>query len=539
VTQQDQPVPRSGHPRSGRPWTPEEWQRIDAIFQEAITLAASERPAFLDRVCSSPDDRRKLESLLELHERGTDFLEPGVGRIAAEVLGSQEYALAAGDRLGPYSVVRALDRGGMGVVYLGHDTRLDRPVAIKLLPPAFAGDLRQRERLRREARAAASVSHAGVAHVYALEEDEHGAAFIVSEFVDGHTLRAEIARGPLPPPRAVHTAIQVARAGGAAHARQIVHRDLKPENVMRSSGGQIKVLDFGLALLLSPRGGDALTRLTVAGTLLGTLGYMSPEQLAGDEATPASDVFALGLLLHELVTGAHAFAGPHPASHLARIVDHEPNRLPPEVNAAMPGLADVVHRCLEKSPSRRYGSMDELATALEALGGRTAIAARRSGSGAVVARESGEVPTGSGEATDLWWWQVHQVVVSVFYGLALVPVWLVRSAFASGGLHAALFVLAVAATAIATSVRLHLVFTSRVRLRLLARARQRNRLLVRASDGLMSLSLLAAGGVALLAGRPEIAALLAALAACATIAFLVIEPATESAAFSDDDGAPA
>lgn len=531
MTDQDESVQRDGTDlKHEGHWAPGEWERINGLLQEAIALPADERPSFLDRVCASAGERQKLERLLELHERGADFLESGVGPIAAELFGQEAYGLAPGDQFGPYRVVRPLDRGGMGVVYLGHDTRLDRPVAIKLLPPEYAGDLRHRERLRREAQAAASVSHPGVAHVYAFEEDAQGATFIVSEYVDGHTLRAEIAKGPLPPALAVRTAVQIARAVGAAHARRIVHRDLKPENVMRSDGGDIKVLDFGLALSLSAR-----TRLTVTGTLLGTLGYMSPEQLAGQEATRASDVFALGLVLHELAAGAHAFAGPHPASYLTRVVEHEPNALPPQVLAAVPGLDEVVRRCLEKPPERRYGSMDEVVVALERLDTPRPFVGIQAGSGSGPVGSS-ESPLG---ARGLRWWQIHQAVISVFYGLALVPLWFVRPAFASlerGGIHAGLFVLAVVAMAVATSVRLNLAFIARVQPWQLAPTRARTRPLVRASDWLMSLSLLAAGAVVFVAGRPELAALLAGLAVFTTVSFLVIEPGTESGVFSAGEG---
>ena len=179
---------------------PARWRRVSAVLQDAIALPPHERAAFLERACADADDRREVESLLRHHEADDPFLERGAGAIAAELLLSE--GLAPGQTLGAYVVVREIGRGGMGVVYLARDTRLDRDVAIKMLPPELRHNPRGRERLKQEARAAAAVPHAGIAHVYALEEDEHGTGYVVSEYVDGRTLREEIQDGPMPPDRA-------------------------------------------------------------------------------------------------------------------------------------------------------------------------------------------------------------------------------------------------------------------------------------------------------------------------------------------------
>ena len=343
---------------------PARWRRVSAVLQDAIALPPPERPAFLERACADPDDRREVESLLRHHEAGDSFLEQGAGPVAADLLLTE--GLAPGQTLGAYVVVREIGRGGMGVVYLARDTRLDRDVAIKMLPPELRHNPRGRERLRQEARAAAAVPHAGIAHVYALEEDEHGTGYVVSEYVDGRTLREELQEGALPPDRAVATALQIASAAAAAHARGVVHRDLKPENVIRARDGSVKVLDFGLARLTSSAE-SAGARLTLTGTLMGTPAYMSPEQLRGSEAGAATDIFALGLLLHEMLTGQHAFgvAGNAPMGAMARILEAEPNPLPVAVTAAWPGLPAVIGRCLMKDPSARYNTMQDVVDALQ------------------------------------------------------------------------------------------------------------------------------------------------------------------------------
>src|SRR5690606_10401336 len=203
----------------------------------------------------------------------------------------------------PYRIVRDIGRGGMGIVYLAEDTRLGRRVALKALPPDVAANPELRQRLRREARAAATISHPTIATVYALEEiDDH--LFIVSEYVDGETVRHALARGPMAPARALGVVIQTARALGAAHDAGVVHRDLKPENVLLTAAGDIKVVDFGIAHL---EGSDA-TRLTRAGAMLGTPAYMAPEQLLGHDVDGRADIYAFGVLLNELLTGRHPLA---------------------------------------------------------------------------------------------------------------------------------------------------------------------------------------------------------------------------------------
>ena len=198
--------------------------------------------------------------------------------------------MAAGTDIGPYRIVEEIGRGGMGVVYDAEDTRLRRTVALKALPAEYARDPVRRERLTREARAAAALTHPSIATIYALEEHD-GSLYLVSELVRGQTLRDELARGPLPPERLLPTLIELASGLAAAHAAGIVHRDFKPENIVRCLDGRVKILDFGLARLAANE-----TRLTQTGTALGTPGYMPPEQLAGQDVDARTDVFAFGVV---------------------------------------------------------------------------------------------------------------------------------------------------------------------------------------------------------------------------------------------------
>lgn len=504
---------------------PQRWRRVHALLQDAIALAPAERPAFLDRACESPEDRQEVESLLAHHRDDDGFLEGGPGPLAANLM-TDHYE--PGAQLGPYRIVRELGRGGMGVVYLGHDTRLDRDVAIKMLPAGAGADASRRARLRREARAAAAVTHPGVARIYAFEEDAEGAGFLVSEYVVGHTLREEIRRGPLPPAVAVETARQVAVAVAAAHDRGVVHRDLKPENVMRADDGTIKVLDFGLAHLAVSDLDETHARLTAAGTVLGTPAYMSPEQLRGTAAGPETDVFALGVVLYEMLTGEHPFDGDHTSATgiMVRILESAPRALPSSVVASVPGVAAVVGRCLSKEAAARFHSMRELAAALGAV---------EDGSGfpdsAVASGRTSAVPV----SRDTWWWQFHQVTMSVLYVAMIYPVWRLRGAPLPPWAHSPLLLGLIGAAAVATTVRMHWIFTARMHPELLHGARRRARTWIRIADAGMVILLLAAAGAALVRDTLWLAAIFATVAASAAAASLLIEPSTTEAAFGRDE----
>ena len=277
--------------------------------------------------------------------------------------------LTSGTRLGPYDILAPLGAGGMGEVYRARDPRLDREVAIKVLPAALARDPDALARFEREAMTVAKLSHPNILAVYEFGRDD-GTAFVVMELVPGETLRARLERGALPSRRAVAYALQIARGIAAAHARNIVHRDLKPENVMITLDDQVKVLDFGLAKSIDPAQSD-MTRGaglgTSVGTVLGTFGYMAPEQVRGLDVDHRSDIFAFGAVLYEMLSGERAFKGETAADTMTAILTKDPRDLDTTSLSISPGLDRIVRRCLEKTPDLRFQSANDLAFALDTL----------------------------------------------------------------------------------------------------------------------------------------------------------------------------
>ena len=280
--------------------------------------------------------------------------------------------LAAGTALGPYKILVSLGAGGMGEVYRASDTRLGRHVAIKVIPPELARDHERVKRFEREARAAGSLSHPNVCTLFDVGTHE-GAPYVVMELLEGESLRARLGGAPLPVRNAIDYAVQIARGLAAAHAKGIVHRDLKPENLFVTKDGRVKVLDFGLAKLTRPEALGATGERTVSilstesGAILGTAGYMAPEQVRGEAADARSDLFALGAILHELLTGKRAFAGASFVETGHAILNDEPAPLAALRPDVPPGLDAIVRRCLEKEPTQRFQSAADLAFALEAL----------------------------------------------------------------------------------------------------------------------------------------------------------------------------
>ena len=276
--------------------------------------------------------------------------------------------LSQGDRLGRYEIVDRLGAGGMGEVWRARDTELGREVAIKILPEEVAANPNRLERFRREARALASLSHPNLLTVYDIGVDA-GRPFSVAEMLDGRSLRKVLRRGPVPATSAVTWATEAARGLAAAHAKAIVHRDLKPDNVFLTRGGKVKILDFGLAKILEPDDFDmasdeTVSEATEAGTLLGTMGYMAPEQLRGEPVDTTTDVFALGCLLYEMLSGRRPFAGGSRAEQISSVLRDDPEPLPPRIPLT---LRSVVRRCLEKRSVGRYQNAGEVAAALEAI----------------------------------------------------------------------------------------------------------------------------------------------------------------------------
>jgi dipeptidyl aminopeptidase/acylaminoacyl peptidase len=283
--------------------------------------------------------------------------------------------LPAGTRLGPYEILSPIGAGGMGEVYRARDERLKRDVAIKVLPPSFSSDADRLRRFELEAQAAGGLSHPNITAVYDLGTHE-GAPYVVQELLEGETLRAELAGGRFSARKAIDYALQIAHGLSAAHDKGIVHRDLKPENVFVTKDGRVKILDFGLAKLTQMDAGSGpqtnlptATAGTEPGMVMGTLGYMSPEQIKGKPADPRSDIFSFGAILYEMLSGKRAFHADSAGETMAAILKEDPPDLSVTNQNISPGLERVVRHCIEKNPERRFHSAHDLAFDLEALSG--------------------------------------------------------------------------------------------------------------------------------------------------------------------------
>ena len=279
-------------------------------------------------------------------------------------------ALAPGTILGQYEIRSPLGAGGMGEVYRAHDTRLDREVAIKVLPESLTADPDRLRRFEQEARAVAALNHPNILAVYQMATHD-GVSYMVTELLEGETLRERLRRGQIPLRKAIDYAGQIAHGPAAAHDKGIVHRDLKPENLFITKDGRVKILDFGLAKLTQPKDSSEVEATVELGTepgmVMGTVGYMSPEQVRGKSADHRSDIFAFGMILYEMVTGKQTFRKPTSAETMTAILNEDPPSISQVTATAPPGLQRVVHRFLEKSPEQRFQSASDMAFALEAL----------------------------------------------------------------------------------------------------------------------------------------------------------------------------
>ena len=511
------------------PVAPEDWGRAKAVFDAALDRGLSERDAFLDEACAgSPWLRAEVASLLAAHERAGDFIEAPAFEAAAQLLVEDPGESLEGRTVGPYIVRHEIGRGGMGVVYLADDTRLSRRVALKALPPGTGREPGRRERLRQEARSTATLSHPGIATIYALEEiaDE---LYLVSEYVPGQTLRTLIQAGPLPLAQVVEIATQLAHALAVAHAHGVVHRDLKPENVVRTPAGVVKILDFGVARLES----SAAARLTQDGTMLGTPGYMAPEQIRGRDVDFRSDLFAFGLLVYEMASGSNPFEARTPAATIGRILETDIAPLSEVSRSGAPTLDQIVATCLRKDPAERYASTLELEADLERL--KKDFSTDRD-QGARDRRSAvAEGPRHSRALTPRWWWECHQLVVSTIYALMMYPTWRVRSWLEQP--FGMVFLFAVlACAAAATSLRLHLWFTARFCPSELPAQRARALPWTRWCDAGFVASLVVAA-IAIGKSHPEVATLLITVSIAIAVTSFMIEPTTTRAAFRERSGA--
>ncbi len=280
--------------------------------------------------------------------------------------------LHTGDRLGPFEILVLIGAGGMGEVYKAQDSRLGRDVAIKVLPIEFATDPDRLHRFEQEARAAGQLNHPNVLTVFDVGTHQ-GAPYIVTELLEGETLQVRMHLGGLPVRNTVDIAVQITRGLAAAHEKGIIHRDLKPANVFLTREGHVKILDFGIAKLASTRSSEesaetvALAETTEAGTMLGTVGYMSPEQLRGRSVDQRTDIFAFGCVLYEMLSGRRAFVGETTADTIAAVLGKDPVPLGGTSSGVPPALQGIVHQCLEKHPDDRFSSAHDLALALSTV----------------------------------------------------------------------------------------------------------------------------------------------------------------------------
>jgi serine/threonine protein kinase/TolB-like protein/Tfp pilus assembly protein PilF len=358
--------------------TPERWQKIRELFHGALERNAEERAAYLNAACAmDPSLRPEVEQLISLDEQADGFLEPTQPTLPSP---NSQPVLQPGQRVGHYRIIDAIGRGGMGVVYKAEDSKLGRQVALKFLPATVADDAQALERFRREARAASALNHPNVCTIHAIEEDE-GRPFIVMELLNGQTLAAYIAGRPLPTARLRELSVQIADALQAAHQQGIIHRDIKPGNIFVTDRGQAKILDFGLARInAAPEtttdgfhfatssaldGGSS--SLTKPGRVMGTMPYVSPEQLRGEQPDSRSDLFSFGKVLYEMATGRSAFSGTPEAA-----VDAILHREPPSPLLSNPGLPAeldrIVTKALEKNRELRYQSAAEMKADLMRIG---------------------------------------------------------------------------------------------------------------------------------------------------------------------------
>ena len=345
---------------------PERWQQIDKLLEEVLEQTRERRAAFLDAACAGDENlREEVEVLLAAHERQEGVLDSPALEVAARGIAAAKAGSLVGRRLGPYQIVSLLGAGGMGEVYRARDTRLDRQIALKVLPLEVTEDPERLKRFVREAKAASALNHPNIATIYEIGQSD-GIHWIAMELVEGQTLSERIAVGadrharppegghggpPLPIETILDIGIQVAEALGRAHSKGIIHRDIKAANIMLAPEGQVKVLDFGLAKRMhqpAPSTGTAASTesQTTPGVIMGTVEYMSPEQVLGQEVDQRTDLFSLGVVLYDMVTGRLPFSGASSTETMDRILHSPPEAMARFNYETPPELERIVRKSL-------------------------------------------------------------------------------------------------------------------------------------------------------------------------------------------------
>src|SRR6058998_1142152 len=354
--------------------TPARLQTIEEIFHAALDQEPDQISAFLDTACEGDAPlRSKVEALLASRQRADSFIETSAVGLAAKIIQNGQADLLVGRTIGHYKISERIGTGGMGDVYLATDITAGRKAALKLLPTRFTGDAERLKRFQHEAHAVVALNHPNILTVYEIGED-HSIHYIASELIEGETLRQRLTRGRMQLSEAVDIAIQVASALAAAHQAGIVHRDIKPENIMLRPDGYVKVLDFGIAKLAEqelpatmPRDEALLLVETNLGSIVGTVRYMSPEQACGAQVDRSTDIWSLGVVLYEMVTGHAPFTGDTPKEVMTSILEKEPPPLTRYIAHAPAELQQVISKALRKERSQRYHSAHELLEALKDL----------------------------------------------------------------------------------------------------------------------------------------------------------------------------
>src|SRR5213083_2704374 len=355
--------------------TPARLQTIEEIFHAALDQEPEKVARFVETACEGDELlRRKVEALLASRQRVGTFIETSAVGIATRIIENEQADLLVGQTFGHYKISEAIGTGGMGEVYLATDIRAGRKAALKLLPLRFTGDTERLKRFQQEAHAVVGLNHPNILTVYEIGED-HSTHYIASELIEGETLRQRLMRGRIEVGESVDIAIQVASALAAAHEAGIVHRDIKPENIMLRPDRYVKVLDFGIAKLaesaFAEATADEAESVTVAetnlGSILGTVRYMSPEQARGAPVDKGTDIWSLGVVLYEMVTGHAPFAGDTPGETMSSILEKEPPPLTNYLAHTPAELQQIISKTLRKECEERYQSAHELLEALQSL----------------------------------------------------------------------------------------------------------------------------------------------------------------------------
>ena len=359
-----------------------DWKKIKELFHEALRLGASEREAFLNERCAGDLHLRiEVETLLLSLEHAETFLE--VPAIVSSMDGAVEWQFKEGDVVSHYQIIEPIGAGGMGQVYLAQDKKLHREVALKILPTEVLHNIDRLRRFKREALAVSALNHPNILTIFEFDEVD-GVPLLASEHVKGRTLRETLEDGPLEIELALDIAIQVASALQTAHRAGVIHRDIKPENIMIRSDGYVKVLDFGLAKLtgdLRSKENDRTQTqaFSLPGLIMGTATYMSPEQARSTSIDSRTDIFSLGIVIYEMLTGHPPFDGDTMADIIAAIIQKDPPKTSTQNPAVPPEMDAIVAKCLEKDPGERYQTLDDLLLDLRAVPGPVPSRATRTG----------------------------------------------------------------------------------------------------------------------------------------------------------------